>query len=206
MTNKELFFLLQKNRQEAADILERPSLKGVRYSVVEKYSEQAHFIYELLQNADDVLADKVQFILKKEGLIFIHNGKIKFNVTHPDKEGDENIPVGHINAITSIGNSSKTDLQIGKFGVGFKSVFQYTNNPEIYEDEFKFHIDRFIVPILENKDHPHRKLGETLFYFPFNSPNMPAEQAYLEISNKFKELQNPLMFILFSFHTKDRQE
>jgi signal transduction histidine kinase len=190
-----LFKKLQENRREAADILERPSLKGVKYSVVEKYSEQAHFIYELLQNADDVKAKNVKFILDKEGLIFIHDGEIKFNVTNPDEEIDESKPLGHINAITSIGNSSKTDLQIGKFGVGFKSVFQYTNNPEIYEDEFKFYIDRFIVPILKNDDHPLRKDKETLFYFPFNSDSMPFERAYKDISQKFEGLENPLMFI-----------
>ena len=96
-----LFQKLQLNRKEAADILERPSLKGVRYSVVEKYSEQAHFIYELLQNADDVKAKNVRFILDKKGLIFIHDGEIKFNVTDPDEETDESKPLGHINAITS---------------------------------------------------------------------------------------------------------
>lgn len=195
MSNKELFLLLQKNRREAADILERPSLKGVRYSVVEKYSEQAHFIYELLQNADDVKATKVRFVLQEKGLIFIHNGTIKFNITNPNEEDSQELKIGHINAITSIGNSSKKDLQIGKFGVGFKSVFQYTNNPEIYEDEFKFYIDRFIVPIEKEKDHPLRKKGETLFYFPFNNASMPASQAYQEVSSKFQTLETPLIFI-----------
>lgn len=197
MHDKNLFLLLQKNRQEAADVLERPSLKGVRYSVVEKYSEQAHFIYELLQNADDAKAKKVSFILSKDGLIFIHDGVIKFDVTDPNKESDPSLRIGHINAITSIGNSSKSEdeAQIGKFGVGFKSVFQYTNNPEIYEDDYKFCIERFIVPILKENDHPLRKKEETLFFFPFNNSEMLPEQAYSDISNKFIGLENPLMFI-----------
>lgn len=54
---EEIFFAaLSKNRSEIADVLERPAVRGYKDSVVEKYSDQAHFIYELLQNADDAYA------------------------------------------------------------------------------------------------------------------------------------------------------
>ena len=43
-------------------------------SVVEKYSDQAHFIYELLQNANDAKATKSSFELSPNGLYFKHNG------------------------------------------------------------------------------------------------------------------------------------
>lgn len=51
---EQYFDKLHEDRQKSADMLERPSMRGVKDSVVEKYSDQAHFIYELLQNADDV--------------------------------------------------------------------------------------------------------------------------------------------------------
>ena len=44
---KILFDKLVKDRTESAAVLEKTSMKGVKYSVTEKYSEQAHFIYEL---------------------------------------------------------------------------------------------------------------------------------------------------------------
>ena len=44
------FEALSRDREENADILEKASMRGVKNSVVEKYSDQAHFIYELIQN------------------------------------------------------------------------------------------------------------------------------------------------------------
>ena len=58
---EEMYFqVLSKDRAESADTLEKPSMRGIKKSVVEKYSDQAHFIYELLQNADDAKATSVR--------------------------------------------------------------------------------------------------------------------------------------------------
>jgi hypothetical protein len=168
-------------------------MRGIRDSVVERYSEQAHFVYELLQNADDVLATKVRFVLRKDGFYFIHNGQIPFTVTPPNVS-----PAGHINAITSIGASSKKDenYKIGKFGIGFKSVFQYTQTPHIYDENVAFRIRDLIVPeLLEEQSHPLREKGETLFYFPFNLENKSPKQAQQEIQNRLEALQFPLLFL-----------
>lgn len=168
-------------------------MRGIRESVVEKYSEQAHFIYELLQNADDVLATQVRFILRKDGFFFIHNGSVPFTVTPPNVT-----PAGHINAITSIGASSKKDenYKIGKFGIGFKSVFQYTQTPYIYEENLAFRIRDLIVPeLLDELAHPLRYKGETLFYFPFNHDKKTPTQAAQEIEHRLKALQFPILFL-----------
>ncbi len=194
----DFFRKLQEDRIANAKVLEKPSMGGVRNSVVEKYTEQAHFVYELLQNADDVKASKASFILEEDGLVFIHNGKKKFSVSNPqtEKEDQNKGTLGHINAITSIGNSSKSaQQQIGKFGVGFKAVFQYTNTPRVYEDEYKFEIRRFIVPYLIDKDHEKRLPHHTLFYFPFDNPDISKEKSYIEISNRLQNLDSPLLFI-----------
>lgn len=191
------FELLINDREESAKTLQKPSMRGVQKSVVEKYSEKAHFVYELLQNADDVKASEVSFILDSEGLIFIHNGEVKFNVTNPETEEQDKLKgqLGHINSITSIGHSTKNGYQIGKFGVGFKAVFQYCNEPEIYEDEYKFKIVDFIVPqkIRAEFIKYNRKSDETLFYFPF--PADLKEIAFNDISEKIKTLTNPLLYI-----------
>jgi hypothetical protein len=192
-----LFNRLSKDRQQNADVLEKRSMRGVKQRVIEKYSDNAHFIYELLQNADDVKATKARFILNQSGIYFAHNGTIHFSITAPDCEeiDTQTQSLGHINAITSIGNSNKYEAQIGKFGVGFKAVFQYTQTPEIYDPPFCFKIERFIVPILLPTDHPERQPNETLFYLPFNNPQQTPRQAFQAILNTLTHLTYPLLFL-----------
>ena len=170
-------------------------MRGIRAGIVEKYSEKAHFVYELLQNADDVAATEVRFLLRKNGLYFIHNGTQHFTVTPPDDVQN----IGHINAITAIGDSSKKEAnsaKIGKFGIGFKAVFQYTNTPHIYDPNISFKIKDLIVPqLLEQEPHPLRRNDETLFYFPFDRTEKPAQDAIDEIEDKLKNLPFPLLFL-----------
>lgn len=191
------FIALSKDRAEIADVLERRAVRGYKDSVVEKYSDQAHFIYELLQNADDAHATRARFILKENRLIFAHNGARHFSVSNPANEDvdSENKTLGDINAITSIANSNKTGASIGKFGVGFKAVFQYTQTPHIYDPNFKFKIERFIVPIMLTEDFPGRRVDETLFVFPFDHQERDADEAYSDISDKLKNLSFPLLFL-----------
>ena len=193
----DFFKALTKDRSEIADVLERRAVRGYKDSVVEKYSDQAHFIYELLQNADDALATPARFILEKDKLIFAHNGKRHFSVTNPanEDEDSENKTLGDINSITSIANSNKKGASIGKFGVGFKAVFQYTSTPHIYEPDFQFRIERFIVPIALDEDFPGRRKDETLFVFPFDHHERDEKEAYTDISEKLKNLSYPLLFL-----------
>ncbi len=195
--DKIYFEALHNDRSESADMLEKPSMRGIKNSVVEKYSDQAHFIYELLQNADDANATTARFILEPDRLIFAHNGTRHFSVSNPEIEDSDSKSgcLGDINAITSIANSNKTEASIGKFGVGFKAVFQYTSTPHIYGPIFKFRIDRFIVPSLLEGDFPGRKPEETLFIFPFDHPERNTEEAYRDISEKLRNLSFPLLFL-----------
>ena len=56
------------------------------------YQEPTHFIYELLQNADNVRATKAKIILEKNRLVFIHDGKDEFTLKN-------------VISITGVGNS-----------------------------------------------------------------------------------------------------
>ena len=171
----------------------------MKNSVVEKYSDQAHFIYELLQNADDAKATSARFVLHKDKLVFAHNGTRRFFVSNLATEADDsqNGALGDINAITSIANSNKREASIGKFGVGFKSVFQYTSMPHIYDPNIFFKIDRFIVPTKIDKDFLSRKTDETLFVFPFDHTERGAAEAYEDISEKLRSLDFPLLFLSY---------
>ncbi|WNY22848.1 RecBCD enzyme subunit RecD [Methanimicrococcus hongohii] len=196
--NENYFSALYIDRSESANTLEKPSMRGVKKSVVDKYSDQAHFIYELIQNADDTKATKAHFELRKEGLVFTHNGTKRFLISNPatEDEDTQNGCLGDINAITAIANSNKTtDSSIGKFGVGFKAVFQYTQTPHIYDPEIFFKIERFIVPVRLDNDFEGRNENETLFYFPFNFAEKGKEEAYIDISEKLHSLTYPILFL-----------
>ena len=200
LTSQEKVFFAQltERRTKIADAMEDPSIRGIKRSVIDKYSDQAHFVYELLQNADDAEATSVRFILRDRELLFAHNGNRHFSLTNPKDEAidGENDTLGDINAITSVANSTKkSSSQIGKFGVGFKAVFQYTDTPIIYDPAFSFRIERLIVPTLLEQDHPSRREGETLFVFPFNKADMPAKTAYDDIESKLEHLVYPILFL-----------
>jgi hypothetical protein len=194
---KQWIDALTSHRFKGAALLEEPFLQGVQRSVVDKYSDQAHFIYELLQNADDVKATLARFRLEKNGLFFIHNGPIRFTVSNPqnEKADTNNGALGHINAITSIANSNKPVSSIGKFGVGFKAVFQYTQTPHVYDPEIRFKIERFIVPHLLDADLEWRESSETVFFFPFDHKTKRPQESHDEILEKLKALEFPVLFL-----------
>lgn len=204
---KQWFDKLSKKRDNTATTLKNDfAVSNIWGSVSDKYSDQAHFIYELLQNANDVKATKSSFLLAKNGLYFKHNGTKHFWVSNPDSEKDdqEKNKLGDINAITAVAQSNKKDEStIGKFGVGFKAVFQYTENPHIYDPNFQFKICNFIVPIQLTEDLTDRKNNETIFFFPFDKQErdkngnllMSKEKAYSDILKKLNNLVYPTLFL-----------
>lgn len=209
------FKKLQTKRSKLAQQLKDPAAAGLWKSVIDKYADNAHFVYELLQNSDDALASSVNvhFINSNSAIEYRHNGKVGFSLSDPDLEND--LPKylwGHINAISSIGASNKSNqlsnyasdnlpktlpndtLQnigknIGKFGVGFKSVFKYSHQPHIEDDLFCFDLVDFIVPTLTQRRKLFRHPHETSFLLPISPTDLPT------IRNKFLHLDNPLLFL-----------
>ena len=111
-TQIKLFEELHNSRSEDFKTFNKKSYRGVWSSIIDKYPESAHFVYELLQNADDAEATEVYIILQRDKMLFKHNGTKHFDITREDAK-----TVGDINSITGIGDSSKVDTQnkIGKF-------------------------------------------------------------------------------------------
>ena len=149
------------------------------------YSDRTHFIYELLQNAEDACERarkkgqmkrfSIRFELHPDRLEVKHNG-ILF---------DENDVRGICGIVEAV--KDKNIKQIGKFGIGFKSVYAYTNSPEIHSGDKSFCVKDYVhpYPIEPAKDMP---TGETLFVIRFENESNKQKQAYLEIENRLRNL------------------
>lgn len=207
MTRQEQIWFDRLQQEKMADFkcFNKPEYRNLFDGVVNMYSVKTHFIYELLQNADDALATKAKLELKKDGVYFMHNGKMPFAVSDPDEkqsEKDRSLgKLGSVNSITAIGYSTKnrkaedTSIKIGKFGVGFKAVFQYTDTPIIYNTNISFRIENFIIPYLLEDNVCLDGEYSTCFYLPFNSKNQSKEQAYKEIKKALVGMKNPVLFL-----------
>ncbi len=199
MTEQEKVWFkeIAKNREDAWNIVfSKRAFRNIMQGVVEKYAGLGHFVYELLQNADDAGATAANFELRNDRLIFRHNGGVHFSVT--SLKSEDQGESGHLNAITSVGASAKVlennlGNAIGKFGVGFKAVFKYTNRPEIYDDNMSFALEHYIVPKLIADDFPGRRAGETVFVLPFDRDDKP--NARDEIWRALKSLVFPTLFL-----------
>jgi len=175
---------LNKRRRVLSDVINNEEYSGIREIVEDLYPDRAHFIFELLQNAEDTGASEVTFTLEKDSLYFEHNGR-------PFNEKD-------VEAITNIGKGTKrndTD-KIGKFGIGFKAVFLYSETPHIWSPTYSFKITDLVLPFEIEKD---KNIGScTRFNFPFNNPEKPREIAYKEVAAGLENLSETVLLFLNS--------
>src|SRR3954471_17066776 len=105
------------------------------------YSDRTHFLYELMQNAEDALGKApphrhptINFILRNDHLQVSHHGKA--------------FSTEDVVSICALAESTKSNdiTAIGKFGIGFKSVYAYTRHPEVHSGDEHFVIDAFVRP------------------------------------------------------------
>ena len=132
-----------------------------------RYGDRTQFIYELLQNAEDALARRknstasraVSFELDAAGLRVSHFGA-------PFDEKD-------IRGICGIGESTKDLTDIGRFGIGFKSVYAFSDRPEIHSGSEAFAIENFVWPTATEP--VARDRDETVILIPFREDHDGAK-------------------------------
>ena len=136
------------------------------------YTDPSHFIFEILQNAEDAHAKKVIFHLEKDMLKIYHDGR-DFN--YKDVDG-----------ITGIGISTKKDdiNAIGKFGVGFKSVYAITKTPIINSGDYHFSIYDMVVPRIIN----NKKIRNTTITLNFDHELRDKNETYEIIEKKLETI------------------
>ena len=147
------------------------------------YSDRTHFIYELLQNAEDAEARCVEIALYSDRLEVLHDGK-------PFDEND-------VWGICGVDEGTKQEdlTKIGKFGIGFKSVYAYTKVPEIHCGDEHFGIEHYVRPYaIDPVDIP--AAWTTRFVFPFHLPSPSDAAAFGEIAERLKSLNvRTLLFL-----------
>ncbi|WP_209629641.1 hypothetical protein [Methanofollis sp. W23] len=150
------------------------------------YSKDTHFIFELIQNAEDnsynVLEPSLSFQLVRsdptgtpvsDGALIIQNNEVGFS--------SENV-----SAICKVGQSTKTDKTqgyIGEKGIGFKSVFRVTTDPHIFSNGYRFRLPEhdektelgYIVPLWVDEIPDSLNTSGTTIILPLNKSDFSYE-------------------------------
>ncbi|KAG7391584.1 hypothetical protein PHYBOEH_006646 [Phytophthora boehmeriae] len=165
----------------------------------ELYSESTHFVLELLQNADDNAYDdnvvpRGEFTLtEKQDIVFYNN--------------ERGFSPANIQAICDVGASTKgaadSETSIGKKGIGFKSVFKVSDNPQVHSNGFHicFHAKNaehgtgmgYILPYwLEDVTRWQQQRGTT-FVLPLNDASV---QRVNDISQSLMTFEPSVLLFL----------
>ena len=208
--HSEQFKHIQKIRGEflQASKIERvrDSLNNAIQNLAEGlYSKNLHFIFELIQNAEDnKYKDQnryqpyISFRLTKsdptctvgsDGALIIENNEIGFN--HDN-----------VSAICAVGKTTKKKEQgyIGEKGIGFKSVFRVTENPHIFSRGYNFCLPEsdeetefgYIVPRWINSPPEGLDLSKTHIILPLTKQNF----GYEEIEKMLQDIEPEIILFL----------
>lgn len=145
--------------------------------LADRYDDRTHFIFELLQNAEDALGKRgmwsgprrVTFSLAPDVLSLSHFGR-------PFDEAD-------VRGVCGIAESTKDQFSIGRFGIGFKSVYTFTDRPEIHSGEEDLAVENYVQP--KRVTRTERADDETQIVLPLKSEDATAQD---EITAGFKRL------------------
>jgi hypothetical protein len=121
----------QRRKESHDDVLD--SLAGAIDRLEKAFPGQWHFLMEFIQNADDANSTSLSIDISRDEIQILNNG----NTFDEDD----------VESICKVGRSSKQYTEkgedyIGYLGVGFKSVFLISDNPQIYSDDYRFEFDR----------------------------------------------------------------
>ncbi len=166
------------------------------------YSKDTHFIFELIQNAEDNTYNEanpsISFNLVKKdptntknsaGALIIQNNEIGFSPANVD-------------AICAVGKTtkSKIDGYIGEKGIGFKSVFRVTTTPYIFSGGYQFCLPEkyketglgFIVPQWIENLPQEINLQNTVIILPLDKPDF----GYEKIEDMLRDIEPETILFL----------
>jgi len=155
---EKIFAEKQKEKSEDRDNLLRLTSRRL-------YGEKIHYALELIQNAEDEDSSSITFIFNNDHVAIINDGR-------PFDEKD-------VWRICSVRPGEKK-RKIGFFGIGFKSVFNITEKPQVISNRFNFEIENYIYPkaessIPENLRNYYSPERGTIFILPYSASSTPKE-------------------------------
>lgn len=151
----------------------------------DRYDKRTHFIYEVLQNAEDALRRRlgwigsraVNFTLSASELRISHFGA-------PFNDAD-------VRGVCGINASTKDVTSIGRFGIGFKSVYAFTRQPEVHSGSEAFSIVDYVLPqAIRARE---RDADETLILLPLDADD---PSAFDEIAEGLRSLGGEALLFL----------
>lgn len=171
MTIQELI----NNRKEFVDAQVKNGF-DLTTVLVGLYSDASHFVYEILQNAEDAKATEITFDLREDALVVNHNGT---HFTYTD--------INAITGISNLQNEKKKNLEkIGKFGIGFKSVYAVTESPRIQSGIYDFQIIDFVLP---DRFTENNNFKDTTITLNFKNKKLRNTEIYQLIRSKFETFE-----------------
>ena len=172
----------RKNERELAPEMAQREDSLLKLMSRSLYGEKVHYALELIQNAEDAGSNSITFIFEKDKIIVVNDGEV--------------FSADDVDAICSVKPGRKKN-KIGFFGVGFKSVFNVTDTPQVISSDFNFTINNFIYPSpIEQipdslKEYYSRDKG-SIFVLP-QSEGLPTIP---ELIKNFKEIDDKILLFL----------
>ena len=164
------------------------------------YADSTHFVFELLQNADDVEYDETVIPTIKFQLLPPHSTTAArlLIVSCNEKKG---FSAGDVESICGVANSSKIkkkgDGYIGEKGIGFKSVFRVAERVSISSGFYNFTLDRSKeLGMISPEWSPQMPISldpkwQTTFFL-----QIPLPKDIMEVENKLLKLDAPPLLFL----------
>jgi hypothetical protein len=135
-------------------------LKALRDYLKAHNYNQSQTLFELFQNADDALSQLpmrdtdlnalVRVVLKDRKLVFEHHGRLINRSggenSQSSKERDSGERSRDLVNMLEIGVSAKQESSTGRFGLGFKSVYLLTDQPEVRSGSLGFRVVGGLLP------------------------------------------------------------
>jgi len=190
--------LLEKIRNENLDVYRASPQRlqedvGQEGEIAQNY--RGRLIYELIQNADDAISSdllsslRIRFVLTNSDLWVANSGRP--------------LDAADVRGLCGISASSKTSVggkrraSIGHKGMGFKSVLEITESPEVYSSTISFRFSkedalRALVPLFDEGSLAGRVTRAPVTRFPWSIDEEPEEWHSLRSSGMHTAFRFPL--------------
>lgn len=161
------------------------------------YSKETHFIFELIQNAEDNEYEENEpslcFSLTKSNLTKTPNAMGALIVQNNETGFQEK----NVDAICKVGKTTKSKIRgyIGEKGIGFKSVFRITSTPHIFSNGYQFCLPEkdkerelgYIVPQWVNEIPSGIDAKQTTIILPLDKQEFDYEKVEKMLEDIFPE-------------------